>query len=178
MEIPCKLILRGTVDELQKVMKYFRDALEINVCIRKTDENSIVTPAHTVCKSVATMDASTAMNMAALTPPVKCPLDSSEELPPEKHVNCINISSSPLKHNTANSTKIWVQFQRNVLTMTAKEVIEDGHRLTDRHINFAQRLISSQFPYIGVLQAILFQHRYYCFPHQSMQAIFCRRREH
>ena len=95
MEIPCKLIFRGTVDKLQKVTKYFRDALEINVCIRKTNENSIVTPAHTVCKSVATMDASTAMNMAALTPPVKHPLDSSEEFPPEKHMNCIDISSSP-----------------------------------------------------------------------------------
>lgn len=66
-EIPCKLIFRGTVDELQKVTKYFRDALGIDVCICKTDENSIVTAAHTVCKSVATMNASTAMNMAALT---------------------------------------------------------------------------------------------------------------
>ena len=106
MEIPCKLIFRGTVDELQKVTKYFRDALGINVCVRKTNENSIVTTAHTVCKPVATMDASTAMTMAALTSPVKPPLDSSKELPPEKHVNCINISGSPLKHNTTNSAKI------------------------------------------------------------------------
>ena len=61
--------------------------------------------------------------------------------------------------------------------MTDKKVIEDGHRLTDRHINFAQRLISSQFPYIGGLQTTL-QDRYYCFPHQSMQAIFWTRLEH
>ena len=64
---PCKLIFRGTVDELQKVMKYFRNTLGIDICVHKTDENSIVTAAHTVHKSVATMDASTAMTTASLT---------------------------------------------------------------------------------------------------------------
>ena len=98
MEIPYKLIFRGTLDELQKVTKYFRNALGIKICICKSNRNSIVTAAITVHKSVRTMETSTAMNMAALTPPVKHPLDSSKELPTEKHVNCINISGSLLKH--------------------------------------------------------------------------------
>ena len=62
--------------------------------------------------------------------------------------------------------------------MKDKQIIDEGHRLTDKHINFAQRLISSQFPHIGGLQTTLLQDRYYCFPHQSMQAVFCKQREH
>ena len=126
-----------------------------------------------MCKPVATIDASTAITMAALTPPVKCPLDSSLELPPQKHVKCIDISGSPLKHDRANSAILWVQFQQSVLTMTDNKVIEDGHWLKDRH-----KFCSSQFPHIGELQTTLLQERYYCFPHQSMQGIFCKRHEH
>ena len=53
---PCKLIFRGTLDELQKVTKYYRNALGNNVCICKTNGDSTVTAVHTVRKSVATID--------------------------------------------------------------------------------------------------------------------------
>ena len=111
MEIPCKFIFRGMVDELQNATKYFRNALGMDVCICNTNHNSIVIAAHAVHKLVPTMDVSIGINMVALTPPVKCSLDSYEELPTGKHVNCIDISSSPLKHDTANAVKICVQIQ-------------------------------------------------------------------
>ena len=62
--------------------------------------------------------------------------------------------------------------------MEDKCIIEGGHRLTDKHINFASCLISRQFPQIGGVRTTLLQTRYYCFPSQSIQAIFCKRREH
>ena len=62
--------------------------------------------------------------------------------------------------------------------MEDKCIIEGGHRLTDKHINFASYLIFRQFPQIGGLRTTLLQTRYYCFPSQSIQAIFCKRREH
>ena len=71
-----------------------------------------------------------------------------------------------------------MQLCRNTVTMEDKYIIEDGHRLTDKHINFASCLISRQFPQIGGLRTTLLQTRYYCFPSQSIQAIFCKQCEH
>ena len=48
---------RGMLNELQKMTKYFGNVLRIDVCIRSTDENSIVTATHSVCKFVITTDA-------------------------------------------------------------------------------------------------------------------------
>ena len=181
MEIPCKYIFKGMMKELQKVTKYYKSALGITVCVRNTDENSAA--AQSESKSASNALASTSMTVTAptaLVPPVKRLLDSSTQCTSGKRVNCINIpvDDTPLKVNTTNSEKVWVQFQRSVLTVKDKQIIEEGHRLTDKHINFAQRLISSQFPHIGGLQSTLLQDRYYCFPHQSIQAVFCKKREH
>ena len=72
-----------------------------------------------------------------------------------KRINCISIDDNPLKLDTTNSEKVWVQFQRSVLTMKDEQIIEEGHQLTNKHINFAQCPISSQFPHIGGLQTTL-----------------------
>ena len=73
---------------------------------------------------------------------------------------------------------MWVQFQWTSLTMEDKRIIEIGSKLTDKHINFANSLISRQFPNIGGLRSTLLQNRYYCFPLHSIQPIFCKEREH
>ena len=61
---------------------------------------------------------------------------------------------------TINAKGVWVQLCRNTLTMEDKCIIEDGHQLTDKHINFASCLISRQFPQIGGLRTTLLQTRY------------------
>ena len=145
MEIPCTFIFKGTLEELQKVTKYYKSALGMTVCVCNTDKTS-----HSEDKSVANTHTSTAMTVTtptALAPPVKRLLDSSTQCTSGKCINCINIDDNPLKVDTTNSEKVWVQFQRSVLTMKHKQIIDEGHRLTDKHINFAQHLISSQFPH-------------------------------
>ena len=79
---------------------------------------------------------------------------------------------------SVNTNQVWVQFQRNTLKMEDKCLVEDGGRLTDKHINFANCLISCQFPRIGGLRTTLLQTRYYCFPPESIQAIFYKHCEH
>ena len=79
---------------------------------------------------------------------------------------------------TVNTKQVWVQFRRNTLNMVDKCLVADGSRLTDKHIKFASCLISRQFPRIGGLRTTLLQTRYYCFPPESIQALFCKSREH
>ena len=62
--------------------------------------------------------------------------------------------------------EVWVQFRRSTLTKEDKLKIGRGHRLTDKHINFASYLISRQFPQIGGLRTTLLQTRYYFFLHR------------
>ena len=77
--------------ELQKVMKYRKSVLGINVYVCNTDNNSILTPPH-MCKSVA--PTSTLMNITALTAPVRV-FDSSVELQKD---NCITIDDNYIIH--------------------------------------------------------------------------------
>ena len=58
---------------------------------------------------------------------------------------------------TINAKGVWVHLRRNTLTMEDKCIIDGGHRLTDKHINFASCLISHQFPQIGGLRTTLLQ---------------------
>ena len=91
-----------------------------------------------------------------------------------KLVKCITVSDSE-SSSSVNSTEVWVRFQRSSLTLKDKCKIEDGSRLTDKHIGFANSLISRQF--LG-LRSTLLPNSYYCFPLQSIQLIFCEEREH
>ena len=92
----------------------------------------------------------------------------------------VKLSISQLLTNplVINTDKVWVKFRRNTLKLEQKSLIEDGCRLTDKHIGFASSLISHQFPRIGGLRTTLLQTRYYCFPSENIQAISCRCREH
>ena len=47
---------------------------------------------------------------------------------------------------TINAKGVWVQLRRNTLTMEDKCIIEGGHRLTDKHINFAKLFNFSSIP--------------------------------
>jgi len=58
--------------------------------------------------------------------------------------------------------------------MEDQRKIENDSKLTDKHINFANSLISRQFPNIRELWSTLLQNRYYCFPLHSVQPIFVR----
>ena len=81
-------------------------------------------------------------------------LNSSEESPlrkkcaaaieKEKHVIHATVDSGE-STVTINTKEIWVQLHHSTLTKEGKSIIECGHRLTDKHINFASCLICCQF---------------------------------
>ena len=80
MEIPCTFIFKGTLEELQKVTKYYKSPLGMTVCVCNAAKNSAA--AHSESKSVTNTHTSTAMAVTtptALAPPVKRLLDSSTQ---------------------------------------------------------------------------------------------------
>lgn len=51
----------------------------------------------------------------------------------------------------------WVQCQDIVLSKVDRDIISNGQKLTDRHINYAQRLLKTQFPLLNGLKLSLCQ---------------------
>ena len=47
---------------------------------------------------------------------------------------------------------LWITFDRYILQMTDKAVLEHGEELGDRHIQMAQPIIKNQFPLLGGLR--------------------------
>ena len=56
-----------------------------------------------------------------------------------------------------------------LMTLVDKQMITDGLKLHDKHIQFGQCMIHHQFPGIGGLHSTLLQERYYEFPRNSIQ---------
>ena len=52
---------------------------------------------------------------------------------------------------------LWITFDRYILQMTDKAVLEHGEELSDRHIQMAQSIIKKQFPLLGGLRNTLLQ---------------------
>ena len=72
----------------------------------------------------------------------------------------------------------WVRCHRGVLRFNDKVILQNGGELSDKHIQFAQKLIKEQFPLIGGLCSTLLQDRCYNLPLNSVQIIHCLRRHH
>ena len=70
------------------------------------------------------------------------------------------------------------QMPSGVLSLNDKEILQKGDELSDKHIQFAQKLIKEQFPKINGLCSTLLQDRYYSFPQNSVQIIHCVQRHH
>ena len=72
----------------------------------------------------------------------------------------------------------WIKIDRIASTLFDKQLIIDGRRLHDKHIQLGQCMIHHQFLGIGGLRSTLLQDRYYEFPRNSIQAVFCKTRQH
>jgi len=68
-------------------------------------------------------------------------------------------------------TEIWVQYDRRRLNVNDKIILQRGDELSDKHIQFAQKLIKEQFPLIGGLFSTLFQEKCYNLHDGSIQII-------
>ena len=65
-----------------------------------------------------------------------------------------------------------------MLSFSDKEILQKGDERSDKHIQFAQKLIKEQFPLINGLCSTLLQDRYYSFLKNSVQIIHCVQRHH
>ena len=81
---------------------------------------------------------------------------------------------------SAHSTRlsmVWVCTGRQSLTFEDKQVICNGKRLTDNHLNFSQCLIQAQFPTIGGLTNTLMVNKpcaHWILQNGGLQILFCR----
>ena len=57
--------------------------------------------------------------------------------------------------NLASSSYTWVNFERLSLSFSDRDVIVDGLQLSDKHINFAQKIIKCQFSLQGLQSTLL-----------------------
>ena len=64
-----------------------------------------------------------------------------------------------VEHNYCKNelSKVWVRHGRSFLTTAERDMINYGKQLNDKHINYAQMVIRSQFSIKG-MQLILYQH--------------------
>ena len=64
----------------------------------------------------------------------------------------------------------WTKTHDIVLVMDDRQLILSGQRLTDKHINFAQRLIQDQFKHLNGLRLTLIQDK----PYTGSKSTFCK----
>ena len=72
----------------------------------------------------------------------------------------------------------WVRHGRFTLAVDEKVIIESGGMLSDKHMNFAQRLLKSQFPETQGLDSTLLQHKLKLNSCQSVVQILHSRTNH
>ena len=183
MEVPCRLVFSGTEKDLNKAKKHLEDCnmmvvARLSTCIHSVEENTNSVDVEQ--QLLAIVDSSTSSTVCM---PANITIKQEEASPPRKRVklNCDDSKSITQKvGSTCSNINVvtWIKINRIALTLADKHMITDGFKLHDKHIQFGQCIIHHQFPGIGGLCSTLLQGRYYELPRNSIQAIFCKIREH
>jgi len=64
---------------------------------------------------------------------------------------------------TQNNSKTWIKVRDISLTYHDKSILESGEKLSDKHINIAQRILKKKFPKISGFRLTLLQDK----PHKE-----------
>jgi len=88
-----------------------------------------------------------------------------------------SMSSRTIFHDNGEAD-IWVRCHRGVLSFNDKATLQNGDELSDKHIQFVQKLIKEQFPLFGGLCSTLLQDKCFNLPQNSVQIIHCSQRHH
>ena len=75
----------------------------------------------------------------------------------------MEIPDDPVPETCPQGTNVWVRLKDMSLTFDDKQILERGDELTDKHINYAQRILKSMFPAINGLRLTLLQDK----PHKN-----------
>ena len=173
VEIPCKYTFThdGQLKEVEKVEKFFGGLNSDDyVCstVSTSTSSSILTEKRAL--DVEFIESSDDKRFKRNDfPSSSASLDLATDLTLPEEQDKANESKTAIDKpisNTKilNADQVWVKFRHNT---EHKSLIEDGCRLTDKHIGFVSSLISHQFPRICGLRTTLLQTRYYCFPSES-----------
>ena len=175
MEIPCRLVFStGEEKDLNKVKRHLED------CNMKVNVKVAASPS--VCANQELLDNNSTSGTDCM--PSTSIMIKEEASPPSKRVrldNEIDIvtpSKTQKSSSTCSNVTTWIKIDKIALTLVDKQMITDGDKLHDKHIQFGQCMIRHQFPGVGGLRSTLLQERYYEFPRNSIQAVFCKTRQH
>ena len=148
LEIPCVITLQGTRDLIEKATKLLALS-DMKIVIPVTELEVVPAPL-----KAGTMDANS---------------DSSLVIPPGKKIKVeptepiVEVEQDLTGTSTAieENQDVWATFHntRIRLFVDDKLIIENGQKLSDRHINFAQAILRAQFPQCEGLQNTLLQDR-------------------
>ena len=153
MEIPCQLKFTG--DDTQKIKRLLEEDQK-----DKDHAKGSLDPSISSC---------TTSKPAYVEPELESSTSSRD--------SCVSVQAT-LDLHVNGGTEIWVQHDRTRLNVNDKIILEEGEELSDKHIQFAQKLIKEQFPSFGGLFSPLLQDKCYNLHDGSVQIIHCLSRHH
>ena len=172
LEIPCVLTFSGEQREVLKVQKLVE---EINAYITtNSDEQpnkgekiyfSKVSPSKSAADKIKHLDRDT-------TGDLDCKASSSD-IDLDCNVVTVEDSTEQFTRNISEDLE-WIRISSIILKKSDKESIIDGRRLTDMHINAAQKILSQQFPSFSGFDSTLKQRCIGKWIDNYIQILFCR----
>ena len=201
LQIPCIFEFRGKKENVQNTKETIRkqreyrekmglpsDAEEVlEDATSSTTDTSQATSTHTVISDTDESAGTQNMELLSCSSTTKAEIINvdvaSEGGVEETHYSVtepvlLPRSSSSSKyiaveHNYCKNEppRVWVRHGRSVLTIAERDMINYGKQLNDRHINYAQTVIRSQFSIKG-MQLTLYQHTKKP-PENELQIIHC-----
>ena len=134
LEVPCRLIFKGSPRDIVKIQKFFSASAER--------------------KSLSTESKSDSHEKEDTN-------DKENEQPNKKRKLCVTTDlevidvDRTVSSMSLSSEEPWLKYNRYTLNTADKAQISSGHKLTDKHINFAQAILKNQFNHLSGLQSTL-----------------------
>ena len=176
LQVPCTLEFRGNKVNVENVkitvrkQREYRKKMGLSSDAEDARGNTTDTPQATPTVNNGTDISTSVQNTELVTcsSTTKVEVDATLEGGVEEPHNYQNVavhvlpSSSKyiaMEHNYCKNelSKVWVRHGRSFLTTAERDMINYGKQLNDKHINYAQMVIRSQFSIKG-MQLTLYQH--------------------
>ena len=161
LEVLCQMLFKGTTKMINKIKSLLQDAA--------TNASQVSTSSGTSSAKIATGDKITCNsgnNDVSTENSLTLATASTEDNKIRAKVNPevlaetieIPVSDNPVCENTDDV--FWVKVGKCALLMSDKEcLLTPGSSLTDKHVNFAQTLLRSQYPSVSGLTSTLLQYK-------------------
>ena len=125
--------------------------------------------------SLATPQPQGSTSLEVKTEPRSKPSNTDVSAQPSASIRGVKVKTEPIDEDESHDsvsgeTQIWVKVRDISLTNIDKEILKSGEKLSDKHINFAQRLLKAKFPKINGLRLTLLHDKAHKDPtHNALQ---------